>query len=444
MNILLKIRVPLICLGFTLLGVAGVPVHAQQAAGFETPPARKASEILPAYLVQGDHFKVRDKVSWKEGLHEFSVESEFGTFEVWGEPMLRVRLREVEAMNTLRNTSSASVGGAAVARQAGRSIKSVGSAFRHPVNTARGVPQGMKRLFKSAKYDVDEVAKAGKSAQQSAGGEKTTQEQSQAVQKAGAKLGRSLAGINSAYRNWAKSVGVNPYTTNTELRAEMDRLAKVESGAKIGTKIFMPSILPEELKLVSDVSKTAYHKDWREIIEHNIQSLNTLGVSSEAKTRFLENANINLTLETLIIELLLQMEGVGSRDIVIQQAGLLKTDAEAVFFAECVLMANWFHRNMNPASQMLGGTLIPVMLTRDGRVVAFSASDFEYWTKEVAQISGEFNRQYVNVSRKREIWVADQVSTGFVRGVSNLGWSVRSDLRAKVMPEVPWGLQDEG
>ena len=444
MNMQLNIRITLIYGCAAILIAFGASAQAQQSPRLETPPMRKASEILPAYLVQGDNFKVRDQVGWKEGLHEFTVDSDFGTFEVWGEPMLRVRLREVEAMNTLRNTSSAAVGTTAAAKQVGSSFRALGSAFRHPVATGKGVPGGVKRLFRSAKYDVDEVSKAGNSVKQSEAGEKTAQEQSAAVQKAGAKVGRSLVGINSAYRKWAEQVGVNPYTTNTELRAELDRLAKVEAGARIGTKIFVPSIVPEELKLVSDLSKTAYHKDWREIIEHNIKSLGTLGVSPEVKTRYLDNPNINLTLSTLLIELLLQMEGVENRDIAIQQASLLKTDAEAVFFAECLMMAEWFHEYMNPAVRMLGGTLIPVILTRDGRVIAFSASDFEYWTEYTAPIARDFNSQYINVSRKREIWVADQVSSGFVSGVSGLGWSVRSDLRAKVLPEVPWGLQDEG
>ena len=53
-------------------------------------------------------------------------------------------------------------------------------------------------------------------------------------------------------------------------------------------------------------------------------------------------------------------------------------------------------------------------------------------------------RQYKDISSKREVWVAVNVSPGFVKGVSNLGWSVRSDLRARVLPEIPWGLQDEG
>ena len=82
------------------------PSPAQKLSGFETPPLRKSSEVLPPSLIQGEHFRVRDQVTWKEGLHVFTVDSDFGPFEVWGEPMLRVCLREVDALFTLSQTSS--------------------------------------------------------------------------------------------------------------------------------------------------------------------------------------------------------------------------------------------------------------------------------------------------------------------------------------------------
>jgi len=423
---------------FTTLFVcilASAPLSAQQLSIYETPPQRMASEVLPPALIQGDHFKVRDPVSWKEGLHLFTVDSDFGPFEVWGEPMLRIRLREVEALYTLQHTSSSAVGAAAAGKQVGSSIVALGKAFRHPIKTGKSLPGGMKRLFKSVKYDAQSVGSTGKAV---AEGEKSN------AKLAGATLGRSLAGVTSAYRLWAEKVGVNPYTTNVALHAELERLAKVEAGARIGTKLFAPSIVPEELKIISDVSKTAYHKEWREIIEDNNMALTAMGAAPETAARFIDNPNINLTLETLLIELLEAMTGVEDRVIVIQQASLLQTDAEAAFFAESLMMAQWFHANEVPAARMLGGTLIPVILTTDGRVIAFSASDFEYWTEMTAPIAAEFTRQYQDISRKREVWVADNVSSGYVRGASNLGWSVRSDLRAHVLPEIPWGLQDEG
>jgi hypothetical protein len=65
------------------------PSPAQQLSGFETPPMRKASQVLPPSLIQG-------------------------------EPMLRVRLREVDALSTLRQTSSAAVGTSAAGKQIGK------------------------------------------------------------------------------------------------------------------------------------------------------------------------------------------------------------------------------------------------------------------------------------------------------------------------------------
>jgi DNA-binding transcriptional regulator YhcF (GntR family) len=424
--------------------LTSVSLSAQTLSAYETVPSRKASEVLPPALIRGEHFSVRDQVGWKEGLHLFTVDSDFGPFEVWGEPMLRVRLREVEALYTLKKTSNAAVGTSAAAKQMGRSLTSLGQAFRHPVQTGKALPGGVKRMFKSVKYDAQSLRSTGKTVadEKKKGG--PAEGEKSAAKKASIKLGRSLAGVNSSYRKWAEQVGVNPYTTNEALHNELERIAKTEASAKVGTKIFAQSLIPEELKIITDVAKTAYHKEWREIIDENIAALNAMEVSSETMNRFLDNPNINLTIQTLFIELLEAMTGVGDRAIVIEQASRLQTDAEAAFFAESLLMAHWFHINQTPAARMLGGTLIPVILTTDGRVIAFSASDYEYWTQLTAPIAVEFDQQYRKVSRKREIWVADNVSPGFVSGVSNLGWSVRSDLRAHVLPQIPWGLQDEG
>jgi hypothetical protein len=439
-----NIRNPIYAITIVICYLTIAPLSAQSLSGYETPPVRKASEVLPPNLIKGEHFQVRDQVVWKEGLHLFTVDSDFGPFEVWGEPMLRIRLKEVEALYTLKKKSGAAAGTSAAVKQMGSSVVSLGKAFRHPVKTGKALPGGLKRLFRSVKYDAQSVAATSKviAEEQAQGGPAEGEISKSKV--ASARLGRSLAGVDDQYRKWAEQVGVNPYTTNQALRDEMLRLAKIQAGAMIGTKIFAPSIVPDELKIISDVSKTAYHLEWRELFEQNSVALDALDVSPEAQVLFLDNPNINLTLQTLMIELLEAMADVSDRNIVIEQASLLHTDAEATFFAESLMMAQWFHVNQAPVARMLGGTLIPVIQTRDGHVVAFSASDFEYWIKATDQISVEFTQQYRNISRKREIWVADNVSPGFVRGVSNLGWSVRSDLRAHVLPEIPWGLQDEG
>ena len=56
--------------------------------------------------------------------------------------MLRVRLREFIAWNTLNDTSSVSVGAQSVGRTALRSVDALLTAFSHPITTIMGVPQG--------------------------------------------------------------------------------------------------------------------------------------------------------------------------------------------------------------------------------------------------------------------------------------------------------------
>ena len=142
--------------------LTSVSSTAQSTAAFETPPIRKASAILPPALIKGEHFTVNDQVGWKEGLHLFTVDSDFGPFEVWGEPMLRVCLREVDALHTLKQTSNATVGTSAAAEQVGKSFASLGKAFRHPVETGKALPGGVKRLFRSVKDDVKSLSSTGK------------------------------------------------------------------------------------------------------------------------------------------------------------------------------------------------------------------------------------------------------------------------------------------
>ena len=107
-------------------------------------------------------------------------------------------------------------------------------------------------------------------------------------------------------------------------------------------------------------------------------------------------------------------------------------------------MAQWFHENEAPLARMLFDTLVPVGLTKDGRVIVFSSADIAYWDESTALIASQFTSTYDKYSDQREVWVADQVSERFVEGLGELGWSVRSGIRGTVLPEIPWGLEDDG
>jgi len=426
----------IICALLVLISALGA-TNLAAVDGFDDPQPKKASDILPADLITGKHFRVLDGVTWNDGLHEFTVETEFGSFDVWGEPMLRVRLAEVDAWVKIEHTSDAEIGAKAVGGSILGSIGALASAFAHPIKTVKGVPKGVGRMFHKAEHSVDKAGNFVRGDSEGSSGEVPTDDDN-----AISKLSKKMVGVNTSYRRLAQEYGVNPYTTNEAIQEELLRLAKIDAVTRKGTKILLPGV-GLAVSVIVKVTKAVYEQSWLEIVALNEDTLEVMSASPDQIKALFSNDAINLTLLTTMLETLKSMENVGGHLNVVDQMILLETDAEAVFFAECLLMADWYNQNESPLVEMLPGTLIPVALTADKKVIAFSAADFAYWTPEQKVVIVDFDGLYKDYSLQREAWIADQVSPRFVEGLGELGWTVRSGLRSSVMPEIPWGLADD-
>ncbi len=61
---------------------------ATSAAQFEAPANRKAAEILPAELLKGPNYQVRETVVSYGYMHHWTVDSDFETIEATGDGAL--------------------------------------------------------------------------------------------------------------------------------------------------------------------------------------------------------------------------------------------------------------------------------------------------------------------------------------------------------------------
>jgi hypothetical protein len=343
--------------------------HADEENGFDVPGALKASEILPVDLIRNEFFTVREEVTWFDGLNLFTVDTEYSSFEIWGEPKLRVRLKEFIAWNELQETSIVEAAVTGVGRTALRSINALLMAFAHPITTIKGVPEGIHRMFKEIDRDFENIAAAfsGKKDDESPGAlDRRDNEVSEATEAV-----ESLMRVGRSYRLWAHKVGVNPYTSNVAIKEELNRVAKADAYLGTSTLVLAPDIIKNvEVKIVAQVSRSIYKDDWHEVVDNNKKSLRKMGVEEGLIDIYLNHDSINLSLSTLIVETLNDLGGVKDQALVIEQAILLETEAEAIWFAESLLMAQWFHSNEAPIEKMLPDTLVPVALTKDGRVMA--------------------------------------------------------------------------
>ncbi len=88
-----------------LMLLLGATVSATSAAQFEAPANRKAAEILPAALLKGPNYQVRETVVSYGYMHHWTVDSDFGTFEATGDGALRSLIREIHAIAALNEVS---------------------------------------------------------------------------------------------------------------------------------------------------------------------------------------------------------------------------------------------------------------------------------------------------------------------------------------------------
>ncbi|MDH3476204.1 MAG: hypothetical protein OEM59_21195, partial [Rhodospirillales bacterium] len=72
------------------------------AVEFERPANRAASKILPAEILTGPHYRIREEVVSYGYMHHFTVDSDFGVFKATGDGALRKLLNEIRAIAALK------------------------------------------------------------------------------------------------------------------------------------------------------------------------------------------------------------------------------------------------------------------------------------------------------------------------------------------------------
>lgn len=417
-----------------LLGLLGVPaIEAQTTATYETPPVRAAVDVLPAEMVEGEHFRVVDEIGSYDSLNIYTVESDLGSYEAYGEMELRILLREIMATTQLKKVSGAKAAAKSAGDAATESVKAVGDMAVHPVKTAKALPGGVRRRFKSWGRTSKEVSSFILKKNRDESDKMSSGEMAKGA-------ARWALGVDKAERKWAEKVGADPYTSFEPLKAELRRVGKYEAGAAKGVSFVRPKI-HESLEYVKVTYDLVWSTDPGELADLNKKRLAELGASPELIEAFFKVEPLSPSYRTFLISALMELPDVEDRVIPIEQALTLQTQTDSLFHVECVAMASWFHTSQEPLTRFVRGTMVPAGLTNDGRLIVFSAADFAYWAEETAPAAAEFTEIYKPLSDRREVWIAGRATPMFIDGVHALGWGVRTNLRQEILPRLPWGVE---
>lgn len=401
------------------------------AAPYEHATDLRASEILPPHLTSGPHHTVQQRVTNDGYCNTYEIASPFGTFRVEGQPLLEIRIGEMNALAELDKLSSSSVF-ADAAYKAGKGIvmapvnivKKTARTVSDPdkmADTLAAVPEGAEKLFSW-------VYRKGKSAASSVGdafapsatetpspakpkqSEKSTAESVGATLDQGASLGLKYLGYTKRQRQWFRKLQVNPYTSNELLRDEVMRVAGIETAVGTAFK-FVPGLgLLGELSTFNTwyerAEKLSLYEDPDSISKKNGKELLALGVSSEQAQCLLEHNSYSPWTKRFIAA---SLTSIGARVTghaeFIRAACQAKNEPSAMYFVSVAEHLEKLHASV-PLKRIVASTYLPAALLSDGSLYLPLSVDYLFWTKEVAGIIKDFQEATTRVMGAKRLTVA--------------------------------------
>jgi hypothetical protein len=318
--------------------------------------------------------------------------------------LLELRVAEMDAVRRLRALGAAGTAGSAAAD----SLKQTGGALvqvvTRPVESVVGLPAGALRFFGRRASDLGRQA--------SNAGERTAEALADDVQfdrpgfrpggtqalppepepwwqKGGGfalKLGKRWLGYNSARRELGLSLGIDPYSTNPWLNAEMDRLAWSSLVGRRGVGLGLGQIGGAAGLTLSQggrIHRMVWTKPPEEVREWNDARLAPLGCHAEAIDEFLDNARFSPTLQTQVVDSLLSLAPQEGCDLLLGEAATVEREAEARYVVDALQLLVAAHPHFPARFEKIGEAL--VMRDLDGRLWMALPVDLLQWTPGTAQ-----------------------------------------------------------
>jgi hypothetical protein len=395
--------------------------HAQST--FETPPVLPASELAPPDLLQGPTFTVDPQVPIVGMLGHFTIRADVGTFEAHGREMLRIRVGELHALTQLERMSKSEEFLRAAGNAVARPVESAANMLLNPVETVEGVPGGVERFFDRVKLGAQEIAGAASAP------EPSKADRAELVARRVGGLTADVFGYEQERRMLAKSLGVDPYTTNPVLAKKLSDMAWVAFSGRVGVNTLISVFVPVSIAIsaTSVTNQMIYDTPAADLIVRNQQTLMAVGASEPDTQALMKNPWYSLSVLTSLVTALDRLSGVSGRPAVVALAATATTEDQARFLANAVEMLAPQQQTGAPLAQ-LGARGTVIGWTQSGVPVVPGPVDYVAWTERIAGFAGRPDLQGTAGS----LWVTGRMSPDAQREFAALGWTVNQN----VLP--PW------
>ena len=415
---------------------------AAQAANFDTATTTvSASSILKPGLLKGEHYTIAESVTVDGYMNHYTVDSEFGPFNVVGDRALEILLHEIDAIAELRKMTSLSTGTDAAIDAIADTGKSVVNLVTNPVESAKGMSAGVSRFFKRTTRTVKNVgSEVTESVSESISGDEQSDEEQKGDDEKDAdsdskegddpglstQLASSFMGVGKAHRDLARELEVDPYSDNAILQAELNRVAKIAGSVGKFTNILIP--IPSVVGTAANMNDLVWSLSPIDLLIQNEEKLKALGYTDELIQTFFSNKVFSPTKQTAIVAALASLDNAIGREVLLNIANSAATLIEGQFVVRSILFAQLYHETVEPIAEFMSAPngMVPVVLNASGNGLIFAPLDQLLWTEEIATALERLAELFDDHAATNEhlIWVEGQVSDLALAQSSATGWRI--------------------
>lgn len=386
-------------------------VSLASAQDFEAPAEVSAAVAVAADLRSGQVFTIKDPVHHDGLVYTFDVESPHGPFSAEGAERLRTLGAELKAVAALKQLEGSETFRKAASTSGKNALEGMKDLVTSPVDTLKQAGSGLGRMFKRA-------------------GESFRSDKSEAEDSAL----KSLLGVSKVKREYAKHLGIDPYSANPVLQDELDKVAWTAFSGGLGVSA-LTAMIPGAVGVFAGFSGKAnmlqekiYATAPEDLRMENRKALLGMGLDKDLADAFIDNGNFSPTEQTLLVGALNSMPKARGRSAFIAWAAATP-DADIAFVRRRMAEMFGAEQQRAPIIEFRRVGPVPAGMDSSGNALVCLPADRLLWTRDIAAAAREVDEaldQWKGV-RKRVLIVGGSVSQRAHKEFASLGWTIREN-----------------
>jgi hypothetical protein len=387
------------------------------AADYETPKNRSVKDVLPAAVAAGPDYTVSDPVVADGYMYQFKVKSPYAVFDVTGTGALRKLEREIWAIGQLKQVTKSKAFLSSLKDQAGKPLVFDKDVVTKPAETLSGIPKGVSRLFGNAATAITNT-------------KDPTQESN----------AKELLLIGSFKRDYATRFEVDPYSSNTVLQDELEKIGKA---AAFGSWTASAAMIPISGTASAVITGTSLAKSFNNIVATeppsririiNEDKLKEMGIADDLAKRYLDHLVYTPRQDLLLVDSLHRLGGATGRDAYLNAATVAADEVEANFFVNTAQILRGYHEKQSPITGITMVGPLTVAQTKAGAAMIPFALDYGVWTANADKLSRELKTNYraPGFNGSFELWVTGTLSPKAKQQLQARGFTVVEQVGGRI------------